>query len=109
MKNQGKARWIVVWTGGLACAVAGPVGVIGAVNWYAEYQADSFCTELKEGAGMPEALSLAATKGLHHHYSVEGQRYRFVFPGFSMDKAYCEIALDASGRVLNAKSYFLSD
>jgi hypothetical protein len=98
-------------------SVASVLGMLGIavgggsyINYAARQDATRFCEEITMG----ETLGLVGARyekqgGQFQHADNRGLGYTFVFPGFVMDKAYCDIGLDHNGQVISKHSYLQAD
>lgn len=93
------------------------LGLIMAIpefmNRRAEASAQAFCTELKPGSEIAWAVARFETaeggRDSMHYAGADGKSHSFVFPGFVFDRAYCEVELDANGKVKAVQAVFRYD
>lgn len=98
--------WIFVV---LMCLSIFPAFII-YLNWSAERDAEVFCNRISYQSPISDAILKAEQIGLKHHYWLDNKMgYSFVFHGFVMGKAYCNVILTKEGTVTSKTTEFQDD
>jgi hypothetical protein len=102
--------WAIWFIGLVVCLFGLPLGSAVLINLLAEGQAQAFCDASKPGSTISAALARADQQGLpFHHEGVDGRQHTFVFRGFVMDKAYCDVFFDERGVIQSTQVQFQHD
>jgi hypothetical protein len=76
----------------------------------AEYDAKTFCARIAIGSDITFPVDQAEKQGdWRHYWSDDKMRHTFWFPGFVMDKAYCDVNVDKAGHVTSKHAEMLYD
>jgi hypothetical protein len=74
-------------------------------NWIAQREANAFCAEIAIHSDVVTAINKMNEIRQPHHYWIEKKTaYRFVFRGWLVDFAYCEVALNNDGKVVKKRT-----
>ena len=79
----------------------------------AEYRAQSFCDDIPVGSEIRLAVQrfegATGKPDVRHYADSAAMSHVFVFPFSFDDRAYCQVRLDSSGRVVSKQTFTLYD
>ena len=105
-----RAANIVAWTFVVLTCLSIIPAFIFYLNWSSERDAEVFCNRISYNSPISDAILKAEKIGLKHHYSFSNKMgYSFVFHGFVMGKAYCNVILTKEGTVVSKTTEFQDD
>lgn len=104
------------------------LGIVCAYIWYANESAEKdawyFCERMSLGSDIAAGIEKfekatgykkapgGKVSALHYGFPQEGfakNKHTFIFKGFMLDKAYCDVSLTADGKITGRNSYFQYD
>jgi hypothetical protein len=85
------------------------VGSVAYTNWSAERKARAFCAATQPGSDIHAAIARADEMKVYHSGDVASGSQSFMFPGYFVDTAYCDVTVDGQGRVVSTHAEMLYD